>query len=62
MELLLALIGERAAPVPSAEEVELAQGEPELEEVEEENYPVSSNIPSCLTCVELGVQCLYNEI
>ncbi|KAK2142740.1 hypothetical protein LSH36_919g01024 [Paralvinella palmiformis] len=35
-EMLLALIGERPAPIPTAEEIEDAEGEPELEEVEEE--------------------------
>ena len=42
-EVLLALIGERAAPAPSAEEIEEAQAEPEIEEVEEEILPVSKH-------------------
>ena len=43
-EILLALIGDRAAPVLTAEEIEEAQAEPELEEVEEENIPVGIRI------------------
>jgi len=39
MQIVLALIGERAAPVPSAAETE-AQGEPEIEQVEEEHIQV----------------------
>ena len=39
--VLLALIGERPAPEPTADEIEAA-GPPELEEIEEENYPVSA--------------------
>ena len=40
--MLLALIGERPAPIPTAEEIEDAEGEPELEEVEEEVLEVCS--------------------
>ena len=38
-DLLLALIGERQAPPPSAAELE-EQGPPEIEEMEEENIQV----------------------
>ena len=38
--MLLALMGERAAPEPSAEELEEAQEEQEMEEVEEEKIEV----------------------
>lgn len=39
MDALLALIGERAAPEPSAEDLADAEPEPELEEYEEETLP-----------------------
>ena len=39
--MLLALIGDRPAPSPTAEEVEAAEEPAELEEVEEENVQVS---------------------
>jgi hypothetical protein len=53
-EMLLALIGERAAPVPTADEIEEAEGEPELEEVEEEVLEVSMVLWACFVSPAVG--------
>ena len=44
--LLLDLIGDRPATSPTAEEIEAA-APPELEELEDEDYPVSTELGQC---------------
>lgn len=54
--MLLALTGDRAPPSPTAEEIEATEGEPEIEEIEQENYPVSSVvIRSILRALEFSL-------
>ena len=63
-EILQAMSGDRAAPIPTAEEIEEANAPPELEEVEEENLPQDPTVfaadpfdskKDCEVCVYIHV-------